>query len=167
VGGDDGGARGAGLRHRRPRPRVDPDIPAQPDGDGVYRRIRVVVRVGQLEPRDHQQTVVAQRTLGHSADGLRVRREGALVDRPGRVVGADHVIGDRKDVESPHAVEVGQLLEAELSVAPGRVRMQLAEERAAGRSGSGGHASDRDGRRVKPRGTGGEHPVSVPAAHLW
>jgi len=107
----------------------------------MHRRVGILVRVRELEPRDHQHPVVAQRPLGHSADGLQVRRERVLADRVGgRVVGTNNVIGDRQDVESPRAVEAGRVCQAELSVAPRRVRVQLAEEGAAGRSGSGGHA---------------------------
>jgi hypothetical protein len=147
---------------------VDPDVPAQPDGDRVHRRVGLLVRVRELEPRDHQHPVVVQCPLGHSANGLEVRRERALVDRVGGwVVGTDNVIGDRQDVESPRAVEAGQVCDAELSVAPRRVRVQLAEEGAAGRSGSGGHAPKRRSRRVKPRGNGGDETVSAVPADLW
>ena len=142
MGGDDGGARRAGLRHRRPRPIVHPDEPAQTHGHGVDGQIGVHVRVGQLEPRDHQHPVVAPRPLGHLVDGLEVRGVAALVDRVGgRIGGADHMVGDAEHVESPRAVEVDHLVEAELAVAPGGVGVQLTQERAAaGWSGCGGHA---------------------------
>lgn len=105
------------------------------DGD-----VGIHVRVGQLEPRDHQQAVVTQRPLRHAVDGVEIRGVGALADRlGGGVGGAYHVVGDAEDVESPLAVEVGEAIEIELAVAPGAVRVQLAQERAAGLSGSGGH----------------------------
>jgi hypothetical protein len=124
MGGDDGGARSAGLRHRRPRPPIDPGEPAQPHRDGVHRLVGVHVGVGQLEPWHHQQPVVAPRPLGHSVDGLEVRGVGARVDRVGGRVGrADHMVGDAEHVESPLAVEVDQLIEVELTVAPRGVRV--------------------------------------------
>ncbi len=141
MGGDDGGARGAGLRHRRPRPAVDPDEPAQTHGDGVDGPVGVHIVVGQLEARHHQQSVVAQRPLGGRVDGVEVRGVVTRADRVGVTVGgADHMVGDAEHVESPRAMEVDQLVEVELSVAPCGVRVKLAQERAAaGRSGSGGH----------------------------
>ena len=84
--------------------------------------------------------MVVPRPLSHPVDGVQVRGVGALADRVGgRVGGADHVIGDAEHVESALAVEIDEPIEIELAVAPGAVRMQLAEERAAGLSGFGGH----------------------------
>jgi hypothetical protein len=49
----------------------------------MHGRVGVLVRIRDLEPREHQHPVVALRSLGHSADGLEVRRERVLVDRVG------------------------------------------------------------------------------------
>jgi len=141
VGGDDGGARSAGLRHRRPRPIVDPDIPAQADGERVDGDVGVHVGIGQLETGNDEQTVVAQRPFGRPIDGVQVRGVVAHTDRVGgRIGGADHMVGDAEHVESPLAVEVDEPIEIERAVAPGAVRVQLAQKWAAGLPGSGGHA---------------------------
>jgi hypothetical protein len=46
----------------------------------------------------------------------------------GRGVRPEDVVGDREDVEAGAAVEVDQLVERQLTVAPGGVRMQFAEK---------------------------------------
>jgi hypothetical protein len=102
------------------RPVVNPDVPAQTHRHGMDGPIGIHVRVGQLEPGDHQHPVVALRPLGHLVDSREVRGVRARADSVGGLlVGADHMIGDTEHVESPLAVEVDQRIEVELAVAPG------------------------------------------------
>jgi hypothetical protein len=52
----------------------------------------------------------------------------AGLGHPPRVGAAQDVVGDAEDVEARAAVEVDELAERELPVAPGGVRVELAEE---------------------------------------
>ena len=96
--------------------------------------VRVVV--GELEAGQEQESVGRE---GAGALALDLREVGADVrsidagapvpERPG-IVGAQDVVGDAEDVEAGRSVEVDHRPERELAVAPGRVGVELAEQRA-------------------------------------
>ena len=130
------GARGARLLHRRGRPVVHDDEAVQPDRDGVTGAIRVRVVVRELEA-GHEQQPVDRACAGPLA--LDLRQVGAHVrrvdtrppvqQRP-RIVAAQDVVGDAEDVEAGRAVEVDHRGQRKLTVAPSRVGVELAEQRA-------------------------------------
>jgi len=105
------------------------DVPAESDGDGVCRQLRVGVVVGQLETWNDEQSVEGSGALGLTLDLFQVVGVvgGGECLRSRRV--AHDVVGDRKHVEAGGAVEVDELGRREYAVAPGRVRVELAEER--------------------------------------
>ena len=110
---------------------------AQPDRDcvrgevGVGVGVEMVVR--QLDPREHQQVVERPCALGLGVDRGEVRGEAPFVDArlghaPG-VVRADDVIGDAENVEAVAAVEIDELAEPKLPIAPRRMGVELAKQR--------------------------------------
>ena len=106
---------------------------AQPDRDCVRGEVGVEMVVRQLDPRKHQQVVERPCALGLGVDRGEVRGEGPFVDArlghaPG-VVGADDVIGDTENVEAVAAVEIDELAEPKLAIAPRRMGVELAQQR--------------------------------------
>src|SRR5688572_19311485 len=97
------------------------------------RQVRVGMVVGELEAGDHDHPVERPRTLGLAVDCGHVLGEHGLVEARGlgapRVVAPQDVIGDAEDVEPGAAVEVDELPEGQLAVAPSRVGVELAEQR--------------------------------------
>jgi hypothetical protein len=94
--------------------------------------------VGELEAGDDEHPVDGPRPLGFPVDRSHVLGERRLVDTRGlrapRVVAPQNVIGDAEDVEPGAAVEVDEIPQGELAVAPRRVRVQLAEQRPRDRA---------------------------------
>ena len=100
------------------------DEPAQAECDGVAGRLGLGGLMSQLEAREHEQVVQAARAIGFGVDlaqvGVEVRRLHVVVEQ--------RVIGDREHVEAVASVEIAELAHADHAVAPGRVRVELAEE---------------------------------------
>jgi hypothetical protein len=96
----------------------------------------IEVVVGQLEPWDHQQVVLAPRPLRLRLDLREVSLERGVAE-PGqhrvrrlpRVVASNDVIRDRQHVEAAPTLEVDELGKRQLAVAPLCVRVELAEQR--------------------------------------
>ena len=107
-------------------PVVDADERAQPERERVAASAGSGSLVGQLEARDDEQVVERRRALASAASSARYAAKSRLdCDSP---PGA--VVGDREHVEAGAAVQVESSREGELAVAPRRVRVELAEERA-------------------------------------
>jgi hypothetical protein len=92
--------------------------------------LRVVVR--HLEARHDEHSVQSPRALGLGVHGGEIRAEVRLVHArfgqvPG-IVGAKDVIRDAEDVEAGAAVEIDELPQCQLAVAPGGVGVKLAEQ---------------------------------------
>jgi hypothetical protein len=91
---------------------------------------------GELETGDHEHPVRPRGAGRLAVDLGEVERERHLVDgREGgafllapRVVGADDVVGDAEHIEATSAVEIDELTNRELAVAPARMRVKLAEQ---------------------------------------
>jgi hypothetical protein len=129
---DDGGAGLAGTDERRLQPVVEADEVARADGDRVRGLERVDVVVGELEPRQDEQVVVAARPLGLRGDlgevvGV-VPCAHAQREPLRRRVGADNVVGDGEHVEAVRPVEIDELGKGQCSVAPPRVSVELAQQ---------------------------------------
>ena len=133
VRGENRGARGARLLHRRRRPVVHRDEAAQPDRDGVSGAVRVRVVVGELEAGHEQEPVGRERAealaldfgeVGAGGGGIHARAP--VPERP-RIVAAQDVVGDAENIEAGRSVEVDHRCERKLAVAPSRVRVELAE----------------------------------------
>ena len=127
MGGDQRGARLPRLLHRGADPAFDRDEPLQPHRDrvGAARAVGRIV-VGQLEAGDDKHPVERLGPRGLLADRGEVRGVALLGDH---LAAADHVVGDAEDVESATAVQVDDLLERQVAVAPCRVGMELAQKR--------------------------------------
>jgi hypothetical protein len=136
VRGENRGARGARLLHRRGRPVVHRDEAAQPDRDGVSGPVRVRVVVGELEA-GHEQEPVGRERAGALALDLRkigadvggVDARAPVLERP-RVGAAEDVVGDAENVEGGRSIQVDHRRERKLAVAPSRMRVELAEQGA-------------------------------------
>ena len=107
-------------------PAFDPDEGVQPDRQRVRRARRIGVVVGQLEARNHEQVVEPRRPRGLGGEVVEVLGEVRAVDVASL---ARRVIGDGEDIEARPAVQIAELPRREGAVAPGRVRVELAEER--------------------------------------
>jgi hypothetical protein len=90
------------------------------------------VVVGELEPRQDEQVVVAARPLGLRSDlgevvgvvpCVHAERESLC-----RRVGADDVVGDGEHVEAVRPVEIDELGKGQCPVAPPRVGVELAQQ---------------------------------------
>jgi hypothetical protein len=91
----------------------------------------IVVVLGQLEAGDDEEPVFGGSTLGLCADRVEGRRPSPGVDRGRRgVAQRDRVIRDAEDVEAGLAVRVDEVAGRQVAVAPRRVRVELAEEKA-------------------------------------
>ena len=117
-------------------PSIDRDVPLETDSDGVSREVGIVVVVGQLEPGQEEEVVVAACPLGFVPDLREIvvivlgadaacRR---LAGRP--VVRADDVVGEAEDVEPDRTVDVDDLPDRERTVTPAAVRVQFGEQGA-------------------------------------
>jgi hypothetical protein len=107
---------------------------ADRDGVGGEKWIEVVVR--ELEAGEEQQVVARSGPLRLGVDllevGAMIRRHDParpLPRRHERVVVPVHVVGDDENVEARPPVQIHELRQRERSVAPRRVRVELAEER--------------------------------------
>jgi hypothetical protein len=115
---------------------VDADERAAADGDGMRGEIGVEIVVGQLQPGEEQQVVVAPRALRLGVDLGEVvgvvpgvhASERRVRGQP-RIVEPVDVVGHAEDVEPAAAVQVDELRECERAVAPARVGVELAEQR--------------------------------------
>ena len=96
----------------------------------------LVVVEGELEAGDDEHPVRSPGARGLALDLGEVERERHLVDRaeaepflhaPG-IVRAHDVVGDAEDVEAGSSVEIDELGDGELAVAPARVGVELAEQ---------------------------------------
>jgi hypothetical protein len=104
----------------------------EPDRYSVRCQVRVVVVVGQLETGDHDQAVVGEGAVGFGADGSGVRWPGPDVDGVWRgVFEPDGVVGDAEDIDARLTVQVDELRQGQIPVAPGGVRVQLANKQVA------------------------------------
>jgi hypothetical protein len=118
---------------------VHPYERAETDRDRVRREQRVAIVVGQLKPRDEEQAVGRPGAVGLAFDRAEVvgerRSAGHLPARVavGRVVPAD-MVGHAENVETVLPVEIDELGERQLAVAPRRVGVELAEERRGRRA---------------------------------
>jgi hypothetical protein len=112
---------------RRIEPVLEADEPVQADRHGVRRPLWVGIVPRQLQSRQHQQTMTAPGTFGLVAD------LGQVLGVDG---GCDHssvshdVVRDAQHVEPGTAVEIDDVRQLEITVAPARVRVQLAQETA-------------------------------------
>jgi hypothetical protein len=125
VGGDERRPLRAGSAQSLFQPGAHADEGAQPERDAVAGCFGLCDLVGQLEAGQDEQVVEPPRPLALGVDLTEVRVEVGRLD----VVVQHRVIGDREHVEAVASVEVAELAHAERPVAPGRVCMQLAEER--------------------------------------
>ncbi len=108
-------------------PLHDRDEPAQADGDRVRGSHWVGIVVRQLEPWEDEQPVRSQRALGLTVDLGEI--VGMVLGRDPPRVAVRRVVGDAENVEALEPVEVDEPTDAEHPVAPGRVRVQLGQER--------------------------------------
>ena len=98
----------------------------------VCRPIGIRVVVGQLETQEDDEPVVPGGARGLGSHARRVGRPGPRIDcGRHRVVQANRMVGDAEHVEAVAPVEIDDLAERQLPVAPGRVRVQLAEQEIA------------------------------------
>ena len=95
------------------------------DGVGAARAVGRIV-VGQLEAGDDKHPVEPLGSRCLLADRGEVRGVALLRDH---LAAADHVVGDAEDVESATSVQVDDLVERQVAVAPCRVGMELAQKR--------------------------------------
>jgi hypothetical protein len=112
VRGENRGARGARLLHRRGRPVVHRDEAAQPDCNGVSGAVRVRVVVRELEAGHEQEPAGRERAsalaldlgeVGADVGGIHARAP--VPERP-RIVAAQDVVGDTENIEAGRSVEV-------------------------------------------------------------
>ena len=117
-----GAARGARGVFELP---VERDERLEPDRDDVRCARGIGIVVGELEPRDGEHVVnrTCAGCLGHDRAEI-ARMTGGVDVTPVR----PSVIGDAKDVEAGATLEVDERGERQLSVTPGRVRVELAEQ---------------------------------------
>jgi hypothetical protein len=140
VRGENRGARGARLAHRRGRAVVHRDEAVQPDRNGVTGAVRVRVVVGELEASHEQESVGRERagalTLDRREVGADVRGVDARAPVPerSRIVAAQDVVGDAENIEAGRSVKVDHRSERKLAVAPGRVGVELGEQGACASS---------------------------------
>ena len=135
---DDRGAGLCGRSHGLGDPVVHRDEGSEPDGDRMSRQHGLVVVERQLEARDDEHSVRPPGArclafdLGEVA-GPRLLAHGAeqqpFLFAP-RIVGPHHVVGDAEHVEPVTSVEIDELGDGQLAVAPARMRVQLAEQRS-------------------------------------
>jgi hypothetical protein len=126
MGGDERRPRVARVAERRLEAVRERRQVAQADGEGVRGEPRVGVVVGQLEAREQQQVVDPAGTHGRGLDRTEVGGEVGRVDVRPPVTGG--MVGDAEDVEAVASVEIDELGERQGSVAPVRVRVQLAQQ---------------------------------------
>jgi hypothetical protein len=135
--------RGACLGRRSHRVRdalVDRDELSEADRHGVRRDERLRVVEGQLEARDDEEPVGPPGTRGLALDLGEIERVGRCLDRAEaqaflespRIVRAHNVIRDAEDVEVTSPVEVDELCDRELAVAPARMPVELAQKGGRG-----------------------------------
>jgi hypothetical protein len=115
------------------------NVPPEADRDPVSREIGVVVVERQLGAGDDEHAVAGLRPAGLTLDVAHVFRPRLLRDAnrpalpfartPPGIARRQDVIRDAEDVEAVPAVEVDELRNRELAVAPGRMRVQLTEQR--------------------------------------
>ena len=114
---------------RRLDRRIEPILEAHEPVEADRHRVRGLLWVGvvprQLQSRQHQQTIAAPGTFGLVADLGQV----LVVDsgRDHRSVAHD-VVRDAQHVEPGTAVQVDNVGQLEIAVAPARMRMQVAAE---------------------------------------
>ncbi len=145
VGGDEPRAGSARLPQRADELRLYSNVPPQADRDRVSREIGVVVVERQLGAGDDKHAVAGIRPAGLALDVAHVCRPRLLRDAnrmalpfsrtPPGIARRQDVVGDAEDVEAVPAVEVDELPNRQLAVAPGRMRVELAEERPYLRAG--------------------------------
>jgi hypothetical protein len=120
---------------RRNEPGLHRDELRQPQRERVRGVLRLPAVVRQLDARDQEQVVERASPLTLIEDRLEIRVPGVLSEgvsksEPVRVVRGHDVVRDAEDVEAVATVEIDQLSKREAAVAPGRVRVQLTEERS-------------------------------------
>ena len=125
VGGDQRRAVCPRRTERRLQARSDLDEASQPNGDRVAGTARIGVVAGQLQSRHDEQTKKRACAGRLGVDLGEVAREHLRAD----VAVGCGVVGDREHIETGLTVEVTQFPRGELTVAPGGMRVQLAQKR--------------------------------------
>ena len=110
-------------------PSSSPTCSRSPIGDAVRARLGPIVVERQLEAGDHEQVVGIPGAFRLGLDRGEVVVVVARMDVVDGGAAGDRVIGHAEHVEAGVAVDVDQLGKRERAVAPGRVRVQLAEQR--------------------------------------
>jgi hypothetical protein len=106
----------------------------QADRDGVAGPVGIRVVVGELEPGDDQQPEGRECSFTLLLDLVEIAGEallahaGASVACGPRIVVTEDVVGDAEHVEARSSVEIDQLGERQLAVAPRRVGVELAQQ---------------------------------------
>ncbi len=148
---DDRGAGLCGRCHGLGDPVVHRDEAPQAQGERMCRHDGLGIVERQLEAGNDEHSVGSPGAARFPLDLREVAGPRLLVDRaeekslvlaPG-IVGAYDVIGHAENVEPTAAVEVDELGDGELTVAPACVRVELAEQR----SESSAHRGHRDRNR--------------------
>src|SRR5262249_23933742 len=124
----------AGLvdrRHRGMNSVLHRDRCRQPDGERMCGGVRLGCVVGELEPRQNQEVVERPSSFGMLLDRSEVLGEalGTNAEVHPRIVLGVRVVGYAEDIESGDAVQIDQLAQRKLAVAPRRVSVKLAEEK--------------------------------------
>src|SRR5262249_30632190 len=110
---------------------VDGDVLLEAECERVRGEIGIGAVVRQLEARNYYEPVLLESTFRLGTDLGDVRRPRPGIDGARHRVGEAHaVIGDAEHVEVVPAVEINELPERELAVAPRGVCMKLAEQEA-------------------------------------